>query len=310
LIDTREAENYFRSFYARRALRIFPLYYWTLIIVFFVIPRIAPTAAIPPTHDRIYYFFYLNNCISFLHQSNNFQYVGHFWSLAVEEQFYWVWPLFVFIIPTRFMKWAVLTAVAVGFGAWVYMFYFVTSPDAGRFTLLALPSLMAGAICAQWVREPQSLKLLVKASVLYLPSAIVLFLAYALLRHKHSLTAVFAGGLALNLSFMTALLAALFGPGVVRKFFELSPLRSIGRYSYGMYVYHIAIITGFGHYFPGIRGVEGGILIFAICYVVAALSYELVEKRINALKVRFRARFENPAGVPAEALEQPLKALY
>lgn len=299
LIDTRTAENFFRSFYARRALRIFPLYYWTLLIVFFVIPRFAPGAAIPPPHDRIFYFFYLNNCISFLKEPNNLHYLGHFWTLAVEEQFYWLWPLFIYIVPPRHLKWAILAAVAIGLCSWSYLFYFATSPDAGRLTLAALPTLMAGAYCAVLVRKSDTVEMLAKRSSIYAPSAIVLFLVFALARHPHNFAVSFIGSVALNLSFMSALLAALFGPRMVRYFFELKALRVTGRYSYGMYVYHIAIITAFEHFLPDLRGKIGGLVILSACWLIAALSFELIEKRINALKSRFRAREPELKEVPA-----------
>lgn len=292
LIDTRDAENFFRSFYTRRALRIFPLYYWTLLILFFLLPAFAPTAAIPPPHDRIYYFFYLNNCISLLHQSNNLRYVGHFWSLAVEEQFYWAWPLFIFVLSPKHLKWAIVALIAVGIAAWIYLFYFATSPDAGRLTLAALPSLMVGAACAVWVRKSLFVRLLTKGANFYAPVAVGLFMLFAFLRDKHSLILYLSSGIALDLSFLCALLAALFGSRPVRLLFEFPPLRRVGRYSYGMYVYHIAIITAFAHFFPHIHGKTGAILIFSICYCIAALSFELIEKRINGLKQRFRARFE------------------
>src|SRR5580693_4277174 len=52
LMDSRTSQNYFTTFYARRALRILPLYYGTLVVVMFVIPLLVPNAEVPPPHDR------------------------------------------------------------------------------------------------------------------------------------------------------------------------------------------------------------------------------------------------------------------
>jgi len=104
LLDTREARNYFRGFYLRRILRIFPLYYLVLIAVIFAGIRLnnpAFTTKLPLPADRWLYFCYLTNWLALwkahwgLHYVN---YLAHFWSLAVEEQFYLVWPLVIWLV--------------------------------------------------------------------------------------------------------------------------------------------------------------------------------------------------------------------
>lgn len=303
LIDTRDARNYFRSFYVRRALRIFPLYYFALIVVFFIVPVFVPDAAIPPRHDRIFYFFYLNNFISLLAQPNNVSYLGHFWSLAVEEQFYWIWPLLLYITPSRYVLWLVSAMAVLGFSGWVYLFYYVPSPDAGRFTLAALPSLMTGATCAVLVRRKEALDVLERCSNAYLPVAVISFIFYWRLSGLHNLTMYLSAGIALQLCFGASLMAALFGPAFIRRAFEFEPLRLAGRYSYGVYVYHVTVITFFGSLLPHRYGPDVGILALITCFFLAALSYELVEKRINALKRYFRAQPEELIGphIPLES---------
>src|SRR5580698_6867484 len=92
LIDTKEAQNYFSSFYARRMLRIFPLYYAVLTLL--VIVALHPT--------QIYYYLYLSNWLILLKDGWQPNVAGHFWSLAVEEQFYLIWPLCVWLLPKRY----------------------------------------------------------------------------------------------------------------------------------------------------------------------------------------------------------------
>ena len=97
LIDARGQSGYFRNFYARRTLRIFPLYYSVLVGVFLILPLAAPLIHLPDAYsdlsrNQLWLWSYLQNYVQAKgpHQLPGF---GHFWSLAVEEQFYWVMAL-------------------------------------------------------------------------------------------------------------------------------------------------------------------------------------------------------------------------
>jgi peptidoglycan/LPS O-acetylase OafA/YrhL len=98
LLDTRQSPSYFRSFYVRRALRIFPLYYAVLAVVFWVGPHLIASATWRQSvHDhQIWYWLHLQNW-----QLRGISGLPHFWSLAVEEQFYLFWPLVVWLLPVR-----------------------------------------------------------------------------------------------------------------------------------------------------------------------------------------------------------------
>ncbi len=101
LLDTRELPGYFKNFYVRRALRIFPLYYTMLAVLFLLTPWLH----LQWHTGHIAYLFYAGNiaynlnpdlaqvrpAVSFL----------HLWSLAVEEQFYLIWPLVVLMVSSR-----------------------------------------------------------------------------------------------------------------------------------------------------------------------------------------------------------------
>lgn len=95
LTDARHTPRYFQNFYWRRAVRIFPPYYAFLLAygVFYPLARHRPLDA-PWWH-----WTYLTNVAVALHLP-----VGttpHFWSLAVEEQFYLLWPLLIYLLPRR-----------------------------------------------------------------------------------------------------------------------------------------------------------------------------------------------------------------
>src|SRR5689334_17836464 len=106
LINSRPSKHYFRNFYARRVLRVFPLYYFILVIVLFIIPWICNN--LPQGYDyflknRIYYFSYLQNSLFQRDGYPSHWMLSHTWSLAIEEQFYILWPIFVYFLPNRWL---------------------------------------------------------------------------------------------------------------------------------------------------------------------------------------------------------------
>src|SRR6202008_2992797 len=104
LYDARNNSHYFRNFYMRRLLRIFPLYYGVLVLVFFVAPLIPLLRG--PTLDYLmdrqaWAWLYGVNIYLAGHKEWSFSYLNHFWSLSVEEHFYLFWPLVVFLLARR-----------------------------------------------------------------------------------------------------------------------------------------------------------------------------------------------------------------
>src|SRR5262249_16513822 len=104
LLRQRGRPGYFRNFYARRVLRIFPLYY-TALGVILVLGLLAPglQARLPCVFDnQLWLWIYCNNVFEFI-RGQAYPIVGHFWSLAVEEQFYLVWPPLVLLLGHRWL---------------------------------------------------------------------------------------------------------------------------------------------------------------------------------------------------------------
>ncbi|NQV27245.1 MAG: acyltransferase, partial [Rhodopirellula sp.] len=101
LLDSKRSPHYYRNFYARRVLRIFPLYYAVVLLTFLVLPRLDGSLAqiLSNTEGSIgWYITYLSNFA--MSRGNHFGYgmLNVTWSLAIEEQFYLVWPLFVCVM--------------------------------------------------------------------------------------------------------------------------------------------------------------------------------------------------------------------
>src|SRR5271155_1475527 len=97
LVDTKQSEGYFKNFYARRCLRIWPLYYSVLFFMFVVVPLLRPAVGsivVARSSPWWAYPFFLQNFLVY-HSASAVGPLGVTWSVAIEEQFYMVWPVIV-----------------------------------------------------------------------------------------------------------------------------------------------------------------------------------------------------------------------
>ena len=153
LIDAKgtSPSRFFGNFYWRRSLRIFPAYYLLVVPLLLLLPSLSQGIG------RGWFLLYLRNWRGSDPNSDNI--LGHLWSLAVEEQFYLVWPIVVFLCPTRHLPKVIigLSLSALAFRWWMY--------DAGfgryeliRFTFSRMDGLLLGGLVAYgWRFWPQKL---------------------------------------------------------------------------------------------------------------------------------------------------------
>ena len=300
----------FSSFYARRVLRIFPLYYAVLSIIVildraFYRPWFDQTMAIRP--DQIYYFFYLDNWLILLKDSWHGNIIGHFWSLAVEEQFYLVWPLCVWMVPTRRILQLAFAGCALAFIIrLVLVAAYGPSQSIVQNTFARMDTLLAGAACAMIVRSPA---LSWRLSPLSGPSDRSVrpgadldrvCSGRTLGRALHANGGLFAVGRRLLCAPSASLFRA--GPSLRRiiGLFSSGPMKTIGKYSYGIYVLHVPILTVANLLFGQIITESHNpakqwafvAALFGLSFVAAEASYTLFERRFLALKEHFDPRFE------------------
>ena len=249
LVDSLGARQYFRSFYVRRTLRIFPLYYAVLIFALLVVPHLAnvPEWTAVARKNQWWYWSYLSNWGGvFRHSIPGFT---HFWSLAVEEQFYLVWPLLVFALSRR--RLIGLCAILIATGPLIRLGLHVAGlpPQAGyELTIARWDALAAGALVAVLLRDAPLQERLAwwigRIAVASL-GALLLLIAYERGLHFDDLVVQVVGQ-----SLIAFVSAALVYYCVVppdgtalriQRLMSAAWLRFFGKYSYAMYVLHFPI---------------------------------------------------------------------
>lgn len=296
LSETRTAENYFRVFYARRFLRIFPLYYSSLLLVVLAFGVGASESA--------WYWLYASNVKMTLDGWPPAP-LSHFWSLAVEEQYYLVWPLVVQLLPRRALV-GLCGGLVLLVPAARVAGYVLGVPEIGLYVLtpLRLDGLAAGSLLAllfQDLPEPRR----------YVPHAVAVL---ALSTLATGIVVSRAGGpfwgtppmltvgftfLATGFAAVVFLVMALPRGSLLPRVLDGRLLRAAGKVSYGMYVFHWPVTfalreAGFrpAAIAPGAPGWAGYFaVLLALVSLLAALSWKVLEGPCLALKDRVAYRY-------------------
>lgn len=231
LLDTRTHPNYWKSFYTRRALRILPLYLVTLLILRFY-----------SGVSWMYFFLCLFYMANFTWARFGVGY-GPLWSLAVEEQFYLVWPSLVHRLRPRTLAIVCLGSIFLS-PLLQYLSISRILPLGNPYsaTWLVTDNLAAGALIAVFLRTSYATLSRVRAGTIGagLLSAALLLLGFRL----HLMNKTTALGAAFQpepfiLLFSVLLLLALQFGSHPRVFRLTRPLRFYGFISYGLYLFHV-----------------------------------------------------------------------
>ena len=282
LLDSKGSAHYYRSFFGRRIVRIFPLYYGTILVFWFWARFHGFYGDASFLHQCGWLLTYLLNFVIAWRNDWSFYFgqhsLVHFWSLAVEEQFYFFWPAVVLLCSGRTLRRICLLALPLALAWRLVSVYGLSNPLCGWVLLPArADGLALGACLAVWVRgddEPAVARL--AWPCLFLGTAIWLPCCYDgnLLR-----TVGVTGISVLSAGLLAASLYSFLG-----SWLSNAVLRTFGKYSYGIYVLHILILP----YIESAKGVLGsaGFCVFFACVslVAAWSSWHLYEKHFLKLK--------------------------
>lgn len=294
------AENYFRNFYARRVLRIFPLYYLAITVAFLSVPFLSPQDAsrlVGASHPIWYYLYVPNLSMAYVGgwlKGPHWFGLGHFWSLAIEEQFYLAWPLVTRWAPRAFLPLVCLVVGAESMALEQELWDRKLFHEAYVLTPARLSGLAFGAFLASIDRELPRARLALPASVLF--HGLLLATAWAV--YSNELVFPDLERLVLATCVATVWAASLEVDGRPAVSWLANPvLRWFGAYSYGLYVYHQLLEPVWRRLFAPVRLIEScgrglGALSYALLAgactcALAWVSWHAFEKRLLRLKVRY-----------------------
>jgi peptidoglycan/LPS O-acetylase OafA/YrhL len=320
-------------FWARRARRLLPALLLLLLVVVGYVAIISAPGTYPGLRgDAFASLFYVANWHFIIEGSNYFARTGatspllHTWSLAVEEQFYLVWPLVVLaVLRTRLALRLLLFVSVIGaFASALVMALLYSSTDQNRVyygTDTRTQSLLVGAALSVgltlWAKRHAG-----SGDVTSIPSAwkarspqsrrVFVFVGFAGAAATTALWTLvnvndafaFRGGFLLAAASTACVLASVVvAPGsVVARLLALRQLRYLGRISYGMYLWHFPLFLWIDGSNTGLEGVSLFILRFACTVVVATFSYYVVEQPIRQrrfLRTTSKALVVAPASILA-----------
>lgn len=300
LLDSKQQPHYFRNFYARRALRILPLYYGMLVAALVLLPLVSQGASsiFAEARDRqAWLWLFGTNVLQAKIGGWPFGCFDHFWSLAVEGHFYFVWPLVIFLTNHRTAIAACIAVVLLSCAtriAWLLAGGNDVAPEV--FTLFRADALAMGALLAVLAKQPSGL-MRWKSWSQYGFWMLGLALVVLAIGNRRLLTipdTLFA-------AFFTCLIsAAVVAPAgtVTSAFWNANWLRFFGKYSYAMYVFQYPLIpilapilsvelltNDLGN--ASVARAAYIVLMTAITTAVAFASWHLYEKHFLSLKSLF-----------------------
>jgi peptidoglycan/LPS O-acetylase OafA/YrhL len=307
LLDSRDSDRYFSSFYMRRSLRIFPLYYLVIFLALVILPLIPKlhTVLAGPYEDppALPYWLYFTN-ISVAGRGLVHGWIDVTWSLAIEEQFYIVWAVVVFLWAPRYLGWLCAAIVLVEPFARAFALEQRFTPESIYFlTWFRLDGLAAGALLAwAWRRG-------------WLPSLSRWTLPVAVVGLSGLVAIVYEAGNAwwwnprmqqVGFSLIVIVASTMLIAAVAKPEGSLWPrvlsagwLRAFGKYSYCLYLIHLPVMRAVREYVfdpfdhemleivPWIGQASFYVAATAPAFALAWISWKVFEAPILSLKARF-----------------------
>lgn len=300
LLDTRADGGYFKKFYARRVLRIFPLFYLYLLGYWLLHGGLGDSPLLQLTHLSNWYVQQLGNWG--VNTPANLT-----WSLSIEEQYYLAWPLIVYALSDKKL---LLVCWAMIVGALLVRISYL-APDVPKIsiyvsTLARIDTFAMGALVALAMRTEGGWRRLKWAPWPFLAAGLGLGVTLIVLQQAVFFSRMTPAALAIFLSCVAAFYASSMAlivrhadQPVLRGVFASPVLRKLGKHSYAMYLLHIEIILGCRWLFESgplqfFSGINASLAALAFTVLAAALTlgasiivWHLFEKRFLALKSRF-----------------------
>ena len=309
LFDTRNDSHFFKRFYARRSLRIFPVFYLVLVILLLL----TPIFHYQWHWLQLTFWVYLGNIfanydwsatylISRNHPNIATATFAHFWTLCVEEQFYLIWPWAIWLIQDRVrIIWTAagvsLLALCLRIALVVHDYPNLALGSITRILPSQMDTLLIGAILALLLRGPKADIWQKRCKFAFLYSGILLLLILCLPPSSRYAITLTAGFTLIAIASAGLIGSSLRPDSPTFRLFHLRPFRTLGKYSYGFYIFHGLYASAWIYLLKYIMNRShslalGGLIVlpcaFIVTFFVAKLSYELFEVRFLRWKNKFQ----------------------
>lgn len=276
----REKTFSFANFYTRRAKRLLPASLLVLTVTSLSFWFFAPVISRAQySKDLLASTWYVSNYL-YAHWQNDYQNLGavpspliHFWSLAVEEQFYLFWPMFILIFKKR-LKLAVFTITSLSFLS--SLFFIAHSPI---FAFYSLPTrafeLGFGAILNLFSKSSPTLRFSAWLGIFLIMLSGFVFNSHTSFPGFPALLPIIGAGLVISSHYPNRLL-------------EIALLQKLGDWSYSIYLWHWPILILPTLYFQRALRFDEKLLCLAICIILSASTYKFFENPIRKAQVSRR----------------------
>ena len=307
LLKSKTGEHYFRNFYVRRILRIFPLYYAAIALVLLFAPKVEEEFTAQINTALPIMLLYQQNWAMLFKDFHITQYLGITWSLAIEEQFYLLWPFIVYKLDReKLIKFSIGYIVVSFLTRTVGTLFWHDLPQATSFFFYAsfarFEEMLFGGLLAVFLTYDGAKEKVRRFAAPVFFASLTTFIALCFLSLPGLPHPDYAS-LPLTLGGYTS--AALFTVGLIgvfithppqdllRRIFANPVLTFLGKYSYSMYLFHMTaaliLLDVFWH--SELRGWKPFILYPLTTYIatviIALLTWNLLEKHMLGLKKYF-----------------------
>lgn len=269
LLDNRARPRYFQPFYGRRIHRIFPLYYaWLALVLLARMPADAP---------RWSYLLFAQNIFQGTHPAWDTVWIGHTWSLAIEEQFYLIAPLLIRFLPARALPWFGFGILA---GAPVCRWLMPAGWPlaANMMTPCRADALVWGVLVAALIRQPAArLWLIAHRRLTWTAAALACIpMLYLLLNFKSQQSMHPMWYSAIAICYACVLLSCVVQPAApVSRLLRTRLLQKAGALSFAVYIFHLPLFAA-AQNLAGNRGIAV-LVAGAATWALAAFSQEYLE---------------------------------
>lgn len=301
LCKTFVRKNYLRNFYARRLLRVFPLYYLAIFLFLVLIPSLVrmPFRIDYFTSNQIYFWLFLQNWLLIFNKTDQ-SFLNHLWSMAVEEQFYLLWPLvFAFIRKPKILitLLIILLLSFVTLRFWLWNSQLSSLPYFSFYSFTRIDGICIG--CLIGLLQNTNTKFVEKyTAFIVLFFAAVNFIFYFVNKQVgHSIPYLLVGYSTFSMLFGLLLYDLINHENSwFTKFFNLRLLRFVGTISYGTYIFHWPVFLLLSHYLaklPNLNSWVYNVQVFSsvvatiIAFIIGYLSYRYFEMKFLKLKRYF-----------------------